>query len=232
MKSLAEVVPHTFSAVGHFSLNQQDQAGLGHSTYNPEFCSLYMAQGLVSDPAVLLLATTRVGQASSEDDPSLVAPRSLVSLKLDFGIQTCHSVAIRGKEASSLYISLSNFEKRRHAYVTAVMDIVGPHVFLAYMHAFAKWRELETMRLAPPLTPREREIMSWAAEGKSNWEISMILHVSLNTIKYHFKNIFYKLQVENRWAAVAHWQSISSQLFLPNQLPGPDEPSPSSPLTQ
>lgn len=228
MQRLSSFVPHAYSAVGHFSLNQQDQSGLGHSSYNQEFCSLYMSQGLLSDPSVIQLATTRVGQASSEDDPTIIEPRSLVSLKLDFGIQTCHSVAVRGKEASSLYISFSNFDRRQHARLAVIMEVVAPHLFLAYMHAHAKWKELDSMRSAPALTPREREILSWAAEGKTNWEISLILHVSLNTIKFHMKNIFWKLQVENRWAAVAYWQSISSHLFFERESSTTSDSSSSS----
>lgn len=47
----------------------------------------------------------------------------------------------------------------------------------------------------------------------------MILHVSLNTIKFHLKNVYHKLGgVENRWAAVAHWQSLPSGLILPHTV--------------
>lgn len=218
MTLVSEFVPHEYSSCGHFSLMQQDQPGLGHSNYNAELCQLYMTQGLTVDPAVLRLATTRVGQASSQDDPTIVEPRSLVSLKLDFGIRSCLSVAVRGLQTTSLYLSFSNFDMRQQARLVVIMEILAPHVYLAYMHAFSNWKELELIQSFPPLTDREREIMNWAVEGKSNWEISMILHVSLNTIKYHMKNIFRKLQVENRWAAVAHWQNVSNHGFLPSPV--------------
>lgn len=218
MQLVSEFVPHEYSSCGHFSLMQHDQPGLGHSSYNAELCQLYMTQGLTADPAVLRLATTRVGQASSQDDPTIVEPRSLVSLKLDFGIRTCLSVAVRGLQTTSLYLSFSNFDERQKARLAVILEVMAPHLYLAYMHAFANWKELESMQSLPPLTNREREIMNWAVEGKSNWEISMILHLSLNTIKYHMKNIFRKLQVENRWAAVAHWQNASGHGFLPSSL--------------
>jgi LuxR family quorum-sensing system transcriptional regulator CciR len=67
------------------------------------------------------------------------------------------------------------------------------------------------------LTARETEIMRWVAEGKTNWEISIILHVSLNTVKFHLKNIYQKLGgVENRWSAVAQWQCRPSGLIFPD----------------
>ena len=59
--------------------------------------------------------------------------------------------------------------------------------------------------------------MRWVAEGKTNWEISVILHVSLNTVKFHLKNTYQKLGgVENRWSAVALWQGSSPELLLPD----------------
>ncbi|QSR89413.1 autoinducer binding domain-containing protein [Methylacidiphilum caldifontis] len=53
------------------------------------------------------------------------------------------------------------------------------------------------------LTDRELEILKWVKEGKSNWEISCILNISEATVKFHLKNIFLKLEVQNRCQAVA-----------------------------
>ncbi len=44
------------------------------------------------------------------------------------------------------------------------------------------------------LTPREREVLLWAMEGKSNWEISIILGISQESIKGHIANILRKLE--------------------------------------
>lgn len=46
------------------------------------------------------------------------------------------------------------------------------------------------------------EILRWLKEGKSNWEISMILKISERTVKYHVKNICAKLDAINRTRAV------------------------------
>jgi len=83
------------------------------------------------------------------------------------------------------------------------------------MRASSWDEETLTPRKTWALTPREEEIMRWVAEGKTNWEISVILHVSLNTIKFHLKNVYEKLGgVENRWAAVAQWQCSSAGLLV------------------
>ena len=52
------------------------------------------------------------------------------------------------------------------------------------------------------LTPAELEILRWAAEGKTVWEISQIRATSEATVKFHLRNIYGKLQVCNRVQAM------------------------------
>jgi DNA-binding CsgD family transcriptional regulator len=51
------------------------------------------------------------------------------------------------------------------------------------------------------LTPREAEVLTWMAEGKSNYEIGVILSASTGTICKHVEHILAKLNVENRTTA-------------------------------
>lgn len=53
-----------------------------------------------------------------------------------------------------------------------------------------------------PLTPAELEILRWASEGKTVWEISQIRASSEATVKFHLRNIYGKLQVTNRVQAM------------------------------
>lgn len=53
------------------------------------------------------------------------------------------------------------------------------------------------------LTARETEILSLAAAGKSDREISAELSLSTHTVNTHFRNIFKKLNANNRVHAVA-----------------------------
>jgi DNA-binding CsgD family transcriptional regulator len=52
------------------------------------------------------------------------------------------------------------------------------------------------------LTPREREVLHWVAAGKTNAQIAEILAASPRTIGKHLENIYEKLGVETRTAAV------------------------------
>jgi len=57
-------------------------------------------------------------------------------------------------------------------------------------------------RLVPwGLTPREAEVLTWIAQGKTNYEIGMILSACTGTICKHVEHILAKLNVENRTAA-------------------------------
>jgi LuxR family transcriptional regulator, maltose regulon positive regulatory protein len=58
-------------------------------------------------------------------------------------------------------------------------------------------------RLAEPLTPRELEVLRLIAEGKTNGEIARALIVAVCTVKAHINNIFGKLNVTHRSAALA-----------------------------
>jgi DNA-binding CsgD family transcriptional regulator len=53
-----------------------------------------------------------------------------------------------------------------------------------------------------PLTARETEILLWSAEGKSVTSIAAILSISENSVKFHLKNIYRKLDVTDRLQAV------------------------------
>ncbi len=57
------------------------------------------------------------------------------------------------------------------------------------------------------ISPREREILSRIAQGRSNKQIGIELDLAQNTVKNHLKNILAKLQLENRvQAAIYAWR--------------------------
>ncbi|HEV8053746.1 MAG TPA: helix-turn-helix transcriptional regulator [Candidatus Limnocylindrales bacterium] len=53
------------------------------------------------------------------------------------------------------------------------------------------------------LTPREAEVVTWAARGKRNDEIARILVVSPSTVAKHLENVYLKLGATGRSDAVA-----------------------------
>ena len=55
------------------------------------------------------------------------------------------------------------------------------------------------------LTPRERELLAALASGLTNQQMASQLGISLNTVKFHLKNLYDKLGVGNRAQAVAFY---------------------------
>jgi DNA-binding CsgD family transcriptional regulator len=53
------------------------------------------------------------------------------------------------------------------------------------------------------LTPRETEVLTWIARGKTNQDIAIILDTHTATVKKHVEHILSKLGVETRTAAAA-----------------------------
>jgi two-component system nitrate/nitrite response regulator NarL len=76
--------------------------------------------------------------------------------------------------------------------------IIGPDVAEAVRRQVRR----DSAQLAP-LTSREREVMVLVAEGRSAPDIARRLFLSTATVKSHLKNIYAKLGVSDRAAAVA-----------------------------
>jgi LuxR family quorum sensing-dependent transcriptional regulator len=53
------------------------------------------------------------------------------------------------------------------------------------------------------LTAREREVLTWVAQGKSAFEIAEILHIAKRTVDEHVQIAVRKLGAANRTHAVA-----------------------------
>lgn len=80
---------------------------------------------------------------------------------------------------------------------------IGIDEFLLRVTRQSAEDDLARLRSAASLTPREAEVLLWLARGKSNRDIGEILSVSPRTVDKHLEQIYVKLGVENRAAAVA-----------------------------
>jgi DNA-binding CsgD family transcriptional regulator len=57
------------------------------------------------------------------------------------------------------------------------------------------------------LTHRETEIIRLIADGKRNSEIATSLHITINTVETHLRNIYSKLDIRTRTEATRwYWQ--------------------------
>jgi DNA-binding CsgD family transcriptional regulator len=79
----------------------------------------------------------------------------------------------------------------------ALLVLLRPHLQQAWFAAERRRRGVL------PLTVRQQEILRFVAAGYSNGQIARRLQVSEATVAKHMENIFARLQVTNRAAAVA-----------------------------
>jgi DNA-binding NarL/FixJ family response regulator len=77
-------------------------------------------------------------------------------------------------------------------------SLFSPEIAARLMHFFASLEPASRPELFPELTEREREILSFIADGQTNAEIAGKLVISVKTVRNHVSNIFSKLQVADR----------------------------------
>jgi DNA-binding NarL/FixJ family response regulator len=72
--------------------------------------------------------------------------------------------------------------------------------------------DVQTREAVESLSPREREVLTLVAEGRSNKAIAEALYVSPNTVKTHVASLLSKLHAHTRvqLAAIATRQSLRS----------------------
>lgn len=63
-----------------------------------------------------------------------------------------------------------------------------------------------TMEMVDKLTAREREILELVANGFSNKELAGRLHISVDSVRWHLKNIYAKLHVHSRTEAALRFR--------------------------
>jgi LuxR family transcriptional regulator, quorum-sensing system regulator LasR len=53
------------------------------------------------------------------------------------------------------------------------------------------------------LSPRQREVLLWTAQGKTTWETSIIINCTEATVNYHLRQVLRKLEATNKTHAVS-----------------------------
>ncbi len=78
----------------------------------------------------------------------------------------------------------------------AVLTLLRPHLHEAYLDAERRRRPV------PDLTPRQWELLRLIAAGRTNIQIARELGLADGTVRTHLENIYGRLDVSNRTAAV------------------------------
>lgn len=124
--------------------------------------------------------------------------KSFYSQAKSFGLNNGFSHIFKHDNKYCL-MSVADEKLSNNRRVRTIVNYLAPH----FHQLVAKLTHQHFFQKLSPLTPREREVLLWAMEGKTNWEISVILGISQESSKEYIKNIMHKLNASNRAHAVA-----------------------------
>jgi DNA-binding CsgD family transcriptional regulator len=138
-------------------------------------------------------------------DPTSPKHRAFFGEAAEFGVATKGlSIPIRGINGERALLSInSDLSDRDWARKTS--ECLGDLFLFAHqLHlAVRQWRGAGSNSAVRLLTPRERDVLLWAAEGKTNWETAQILDLSEPTVAFYVKKAMAKLGSTSKTQAVA-----------------------------
>lgn len=175
--------------------------GFVNVSYPEEFCREYVSRDYFRvDPVMRdALATCRAQYCS---ETMRGRPQEIVSLCADFGLREGYIVGSASPapaEGGSLlaFRGESVSHDRRSG---DTLEFLAPHLLLACSRVL---RGEEAAANQAALSGREKEVLQWLQQGKSSWEVSVILGISESTVNFHVSNITRKLGAVNRAQALA-----------------------------
>jgi transcriptional regulator EpsA len=131
--------------------------------------------------------------------------------KYDLRNTMAHGVLDVGGVFSSFFI-LSRMPGEVSEEQAFLMKLLTPHLHFALARVLVSVDEYHgaLSKSKKALSERQREILHWLHEGKTNWEIAKILELSELNVKYHIDQIFQKLEVRSRAQAVAKGRELGT----------------------
>ena len=126
-------------------------------------------------------------------------PQKSAAVANDFGIVDGYVHGFRNSRntAGSMFC-FAGRRIERDARTETLLELAVPHFHQALIRVLNKNVKKDIV-----LSPREKEVLKWLKQGKSTWDISMILSIGERTVKFHISNIMQKLNASGRTHAVA-----------------------------
>jgi DNA-binding CsgD family transcriptional regulator len=146
------------------------------------------------------IAWTGDGRSSSSDLLDRLVPtgRSKIKKSSEFGLKAGITVPLMVKGCEWGFFTFSTMQQRS---IRQMSREVAECAHIAAGAVAAIQRALLKQYTLKLLNNREKEVLRWAALGKTSWEISVILKISERTVNFHFSEAARKLGVKGRRAA-------------------------------
>lgn len=129
-----------------------------------------------------------------------------LNLGIEAGLHNGIGVALRGPNSQVAGISLASSEKKDACHFQAdLITAYCNHFYIAYKRLHEK-KPLNPKNIV--LTNMEREVLTWAATGKSDQEIADVLGVSQHTVNTHLRSVYKKTDANCRMLAVVRAMTL------------------------
>ena len=130
------------------------------------------------------------------DQPLSKDQQKVIDRRRSFGLEYGCSLFINSRKKDfSFILSLAD----RKTYPDKRIQIMAMQIASPLLQTA---KRLQIVEIINSLSKKEMEVAYELMNGRTNWEIGSVLGVSVNTVKYHIKNIFIKLNVYNRQQAI------------------------------
>lgn len=146
----------------------------------------------------------------------MTKPQQLVfSEATEFGLHSGGTIPIHGPAAAKALFSLANTGKELDFTERFLQERHVLQIIATYVHEHLLRLGLHKVPPSPAikLSPREIEVLTWTARGKTSWEISVITSLSEATVREYIENACRKLGTYGKTHAVA--VAIRHALIIP-----------------
>jgi DNA-binding CsgD family transcriptional regulator len=176
------------------------------STYHEEYMAVYMRDYTPLKDRAFNICFNRLLPLDWEDVRSTdETVQHIHDVAEQYGVgRHGISIPIREPGVGDAMFSINFSCEDRHWNEVRQGLVARLHLFAHYYHLRMK----DVIAARPvsaeyDLSPREREVLTWAADGKTAWETAQLLKVSERAIRLYTENAITKLRAKTKTQAVA-----------------------------
>lgn len=176
------------------------------TNYEPQWVGHYTAKNYIfADPTIVSARTRRLPLAWDgtehivRNDGLTRKQRKIMDESVDFGLRAGITIPIHAPHGEFACLT-GIFDGSSKALRKLLRERMQDLYFAGLLYHDALWEKFlhGGTEESPLVTAREAEVLTWAARGKTNWEIARILNLSEDGVKFHLKNASRRLNTTSK----------------------------------
>lgn len=201
---LQTLFPHEMfvGGIGHIKIDSIKVEHILSAGFPIEYVqSIQRPDGDVSSPIMARWCREQKPQLFEPASAQTDYPESWLNIVEKYDLRNFAAHGMRDLNSNvSTYFNFSRIPGKltpTHGYL---LTLLVPHMHVALVRVLAGPKAADPSQVE--LTTRERAVLHWLVDGKTNWEIAQIFGTSKNTVKNQVRGLLVKLRVNNRAQAV------------------------------